>query len=699
MMETTQLLPQTTFLAPRRGAESSRESSQREKGLEKGLEKKRDFVYLISKCSMLYIHLDIDTKRGVLDSIKEFIEKLQHSFLENSVLKSLDQQQKKEKILSALIPFLQNLTTNYMIEHITLYDNEKRDFIIKDIEISSYNQAKRAIPIDAVSPSSDDLRCSRVEDPRYSLDPKDPKRVVISKNTEKSESAPPTNADWGKEERIKGVIKEKMDGFTEKVTSHIDQKVVDLYDEIQRYFEKKFAIENEKVEKGLSRGLGDHRDYAKRYMDDVTRMIREEIAEYVEGRNEAFVEENYGRVRDEIRDKVEMDLETLVKSEISAKVEKLTHILNKNLESSIQKATSLNYDQIQEFVETKIHEYEYMIKNTPLTLSYDKSTHTLHLIHTGHGEEGESGMVLSSIQLPAVAGPAGPAGPQGPQGVAGPMGPQGASGLSPVLKNLDITRDGHLSVMVQDSQGTYELKSLNRLPMPSVNSSSIPQTQSQAQTQVVEKRVSVQELNFEREHVMRLDSHNENTLIILKSLSIGENSHCVKPNSVAVGGATCFQENSLAIGPKAQAIARNSVALYGSTSGENAFAYRATNVPSNQLVMGSAHKEEGYNIQKIVLNAEHIHLNSNNIRISAYEEKIRGMEAKIEQLEKMMAGGVSQRYAGVDASVAGPSGSRQHQSSSSNANMGGYGGLSSIASLFSPAQPVHEVFYESNRRV
>ncbi len=677
MMETAQLLPQ----------------AQREKGsgLERGLEKKRDFVYLISKCSMLYIHLDIDTKRSVLDSIKEFIEKLQHSFLENSALKSLDQQQKKEKILSALIPFLQNLTTNYMIEHITLYDDEKRDFIIKDIEISSYNQAKRAIPIEPATPPSSS----------------------ISKKTEKvekSESAPSananTNADWGKEERIKGVIKEKMDGFTEKVTSHIDQKVVDLYDEIQRYFEKKFAIENEKVseklEKGLSRGMGDHRDYAKRYMDEVTRMIREEIAEYVEGRNEAFVEENYGRVRDEIRDKVEMELETLVKSEISAKVEKLTHILNKNLESSIQKATSLNYEQIQEFVETKIHEYEYMIKNTPLTLSYDKSTHTLHLIHTGHGEEGEegeSGMVLSSIQLPTVTGPAGPAGPMGPAGPQGAQGPQGVPGLSPVLKNLDITRDGHLSVMVQDAQGTYELKSLNRLPMGSMNGPNTttvaPQQQSQPQPQVIEKRVSVQELNFDREHVMRLDSHNDNTLIILKSLSIGENSHCVKPNSVAVGGATCFQENSLAIGPKAQAIARNSVALFGSTSGENAFAYRATNVPSNQLVLGSAHKEEGYNIQKIVLNAEHIHLNSNNIRISAYEEKIRSMEAKIEQLEKMMAGGASQRYAGVDASVAGPSGSRNHQSHSSNANTGGYGGFSSITSLFSPAQPVHEVFYGS----
>ena len=666
------------------------------KGMEKGLERKRDFVYLISKCSMLYIHMDIDTKKSVLDAIKEFIEKLQETFLKSSSLASMDQQQKKEKILSALIPFLQNLTTNYMIEHITVYDSDKRDFIIKDIEISSYNQAKRAVPL----PTSTSTHTPTT--PSSSSSPSLPEKKMMPTKSEAPVAA--ASADWGKEERIKGVIKEKMDGFTEKVTSHIDQKVIDLYDEIQRYFEKKFSIENDKLEKGLEKGLttglGNQREYSKRYMDEVTEMIREEIAEYVENRNEAFVEENYGRVRDEIRDKVEMELETLVKSEISAKVEKLTHILNKNLESSMKQATEMNQGEIEAFIETKIRDYEYMIKNTPLTLSYEKTTNTLHLINTQEGS-GESGMVISSIQLPSVAGPQGPQGPSGPQGPQGTQGPQGPPGLSPVLKNLDITRDGHLSVMVQDAEGTYELKSLNRLPMPSGHVASIPtmahaQHQTPVQSQVIEKRVSVQELNFDREHVMRLDSQNENTLIILKSLSIGENSHCVKSNSVAVGGATCFQENSLAIGPKAHAIARNSVALYGSTSGENAFAYRATNVPSNQLVFGSANKEEGYNIQKIVLNAEHIHLNSNNIRISAYEDKIRSMEAKIEQLEKMMAGGASQRYASVDASVSAPSGSRNHQSNSSNnANMGGYGGLSSIASLFSPAQPVHEVFYGS----
>ncbi len=653
--------------------------SGRESGRESGTAKKRDFVYLINKCSMLYIHLDIDTKKSVLDAIKEFIEKLQQTFLTNPALVSLEQSQKKEKILGALVPFLQNLTTNYMIEHITIYDSEKRDFIIKDIEISSYNTARKMVPLP--QPPINDLNLKE----------------------EKKDVAFTSSGDI-KEERIKGVIKEKMDGFTQKVTSHIDQKVIDLYDEIQRYFEKKFAMESEKIGVELSKakgtvekGLVDHREYSRKYMDQISQMIREEIAEYVESRNDAFVEENYGRVRDEIRDKVEMDLESMVKSEISAKVEKLTHILNKNLEASIKKASDMTQEQIESFVENKIHEYEYMIKNTPLTLSYDKSTHTLHLIHS------QEGMILSSIQLPVVAGPAGPAGPMGP------MGPAGPHGLTPVLKNLDITKDGHISVLVQDGQGTYELKSLNRLPMPAQTPVQVapiqahvqPQIQAQAQTQVIEKRISVQEINFDREHVMRLDSQNENTLIILKSLSVGENSHCIKPNSVAIGGATCFQENSLALGPKAQSIAKNSVALYGSTSGENAFAYRSTNVPSNQVVWGDA-GSNGYNIQKIVLNAEHIHLNSNNIRISAYEEKIRSMESKIEQLEKMMAGGASHRYAGIDASVASP-GSKHMVNSNSNSGNGnnsssGYGLTSSIASFFTPVQPVHEVFYGSNGR-
>ena len=75
------------------------------------IEAKKDFIYLLNKCSMLYIHLDKDTKKDVLNNIKEFIVKLHETFNHNDDLKNLEINEKKEKILSTLIPYLDKLTT------------------------------------------------------------------------------------------------------------------------------------------------------------------------------------------------------------------------------------------------------------------------------------------------------------------------------------------------------------------------------------------------------------------------------------------------------------------------------------------------------------------------------------------------------------------------------------------------------------
>mgnify|MGYP003337158168 CR=1 FL=1 len=62
------------------------------------IETKKDFIYLLNKCSMLYIHLNKDTKKDVLHNIKDFILKLQETFHSNSDLNNLPLDEKKEKI-------------------------------------------------------------------------------------------------------------------------------------------------------------------------------------------------------------------------------------------------------------------------------------------------------------------------------------------------------------------------------------------------------------------------------------------------------------------------------------------------------------------------------------------------------------------------------------------------------------------------
>lgn len=565
-------------------------------------DRKYNLAYLFHKCTLLYIYLQKDSKRALLQNIQSFIQKISN-------------ETNKEEIISLFISYLEKITSGFMIQHLHMEDSKKR-LLLNEIEIKCHAYAR-----------STQQHLEEQEDEKEEEKEKDVDTKEKEKEKDVDEKRKPENMD----KRV-----EHLAQITSKITHHIDGKMLQLHDELNRFFEMKFqilqqdvskSVDQEKMKlhilhKDVSKSVNEekmklemdiHKQMEKQnsYIDFVSQKIKDEIERY----QEKYVSDNYGKVRDEIRDKILYDLEGVMKSEISQKVEKLTHILNKNLEISLQNATQHSHDSIEDFVSNKIHEYECLIQNTPYLLKYDKLTHQIHLLH---GEKS-----ISSITLPMITGA---------QGVAG------APGTTPKFKKLDITPDGYLSVIVEDHKGSYELKSSNRIPpgtQPQVQAQ--PQVQVQKSVETITK--SVHDLHFDKAHVMRLDSNYNQTLIILKSLAIGENSRALRPNSIAVGGATCFQENSLAIGNKSQTLAKNNIALYGSTSGENAFAYAAQNVPSNQFVVGSVVEEESkkYNIQKIVLSAEQIQLNSKQIVLSAYDEKIRNLEAKIAALERSIS--------------------------------------------------------------
>jgi hypothetical protein len=245
-------------------------------------------------------------------------------------------------------------------------------------------------------------------------------------------------------------------------------------------------------------------------------------------------------------------------------------------------------------------------------LHYDKVSNTIQFRNDND--------VISSITLPPL-----------PAGLPGPPGPIGPMGSTPKLQKLDVSKDGYLSIMVKDEKGSYELRSSNPIPIREKAEASEKTVVHTTTTK------SIHDLSFDKAHVMRLDSNYSNTLIILKSLSIGEHSHTLRPNSVAIGGATCFQEHSLALGEKSQTLSKNNIAFFGSTSGENAFAYMAHNVGANQWVVGEKKSNDSYNIQKIVLSANEIQMDGNHISIHTYDEKIKALESKIAVLERTLS--------------------------------------------------------------
>ncbi len=558
-------------------------------------ELKKDFVYLLNKCSMLYIYLDKSTKKDVLLNIKDFINKLHNTFNQNIELQNLNNDLKKEKILHYLIPYLNKLTTNFMIEHIII-DENKKELLIKEIDISSLSNARKLL-------KEDNIQNNYVE-----------KTDNIQNNyVEKTDIK-------------KDKVEEQINKVTHKITNHIDDKMISLYNELNKFFEMKFNVINDDLNKSneklksninlLENELNENilNKFENQKSENITHLsfISQKIYEEIEKYNGSYLENNYDKIRDEIRDKIMYDLENIMKNEISSKVERLTHILNKNLETSLKHSTQLTYDEIKEFVNKKIEEYECLIKNTPYTLVFDKYSNTIKLMNNTN--------ILSSISLPLLKGD---------------KGDKGDCCQVPIFKNLDVSKDGFITLIVQDENRSYELKSANKINIPTPQTVYIPQNNTlnnnnKEVKEIVNTTKIIHDLNFDKSHVMRLE---DQSLIILKSLSIGENSHCIKSNSLAIGGATTFQEQSLALGSKSQTLSKNSIALFGSTSGENSFAYNAQNVPSNQFIIGN-NSDNLYNIQKISLNAEYINLNSKNISIKLYDEKIKVLENKIELLEK-----------------------------------------------------------------
>jgi len=216
------------------------------------------------------------------------------------------------------------------------------------------------------------------------------------------------------------------------------------------------------------------------------------------------------------------------------------------------------------------------------------------------------------------------------KGLMGPKGPQGNvgdKGDTPIIRKILLTDDKKIKFVIQDTQNIYEIISNETIPLG-------PQG---IQGERGQSGKTFLELNWKQENVMRLDVDNENNLIILKSLSIGEKSHCLKENSIAIGTSSCYNDNSFAIG-NSKTLDNNSIALYGTTIGKNAFAYRSENVDENCIVFGKNDKNI-YNIEKFDINSKEINLECDVLNIKAkniYINKIKELEEKIINMEKKM---------------------------------------------------------------
>ncbi len=300
-----------------------------------------------------------------------------------------------------------------------------------------------------------------------------------------------------------------------------------------------------------------------------------------------------------------------VSIEIDERIRVLADIFNENIKNIFENLNVKISDNEKELIgilEEKINKNNFNKNN--FNIIFDKETNEIRLYYCNEI------LTSSKINIKGLIGP------------KGPIGEKGEKGETPIIRKIDFTKDKRLKLIIQEGNNLYEL----------ISDDIIPPGPQGMKGEKGDPGKSVMDLKWNQENVMRVDSEHKDSLIITKSLCVGDKSHCLKDNSLSIGGGVCYQSNSIAVGANSKTLDGDSVALYGTCIGKKAFSYRAENVDENNVVFGKRDRND-YNIDNINMNSKEINLECNVLRIrtNKYENnKFVELEERISTLERKM---------------------------------------------------------------
>jgi hypothetical protein len=305
-----------------------------------------------------------------------------------------------------------------------------------------------------------------------------------------------------------------------------------------------------------------------------------------------------------------LKIEHEMKNEIESKILILTEIFNKNIQAiinSINEKLINSEKELFKIINENIDHHSF--KKNNFNISFDKETNEIKLFYFND-------LITSTkINIKGLIGP------------KGPSGSKGDKGDTPIIRKINI-QDGKLKFIIQDTRNIYEILTDENIPIGAMGPQGLRG----------EPGKSFIELKWEQDNVMRIDKDNMDSLIFLKSLCVGEKSHCLKNNSIAIGGGICYNTNSFSIGNNSKTLDNESVAFYGSTIGKKAFAYRADNIDENMVCFGKM-AGSNYDIHKYNIFSKEINFECDTFRIKTnnYENnKFKELEDKIIYIEKKL---------------------------------------------------------------
>jgi hypothetical protein len=650
-----------------------------------------NFVLFIHKTLLSFSYLERNQQKFILRDLQQFIHRLTQLF-QNS---SMHRDERRLKIIEILVKYLQKLHKD-QISHLISCDN--KDELLKQIDRDAYSHTmKHVIPNGNNMLSQSERHVHPKENQNLQHLTESPKRVHFENYTEESvkedvhEIQEVTFDSDEEEDSLEDIythpisdslaqqpsfieLDEKVDVELRKLEEKMVQKVIEMkrsitnldgeldrkmeiriksnFIEIENQIKKcirdsltqLYKIEGETVDK-MNGTISETKEYfekwiqqkftdeMKHHFDELYQYMNSSfqdsmkslqkmegtISERMDGRMEEIIQDIYDKLKDNFRMMMEKNREMgewrdeWEKSQMKHK-EEMGRNMQRDFEEKLQKLSNLfqtNFSEIIQQIQEEKLKNSSKVEFGTFHLNYHPQEHQIQLLHNQD--------VISSVKLNV-------------KGMIGPKGPVGQVGKSPKIKKIRFSHDGRVKFLIESDPETgteeYEVESDERVP-------SGPQG---PKGEKGEPGTIYTEMKLNEKSVLRVDHENMNHLVVIKSLCVGEDSHCLQDKSLAIGGGVSMRSESFSLGKGSKTSDYQSIALYGTTHGKNAFSYRAQGVNDNEVRFGQEKGDiEKFEVKtrRFVIDADEIELKG-KIVIQSLETKIQNLEKKIQDLQKRL---------------------------------------------------------------
>ena len=332
--------------------------------------------------------------------------------------------------------------------------------------------------------------------------------------------------------------------------------------------------------------------------------------------NLEFLIQKYVTNNEEKINNIESSVYNKINKDLEKKIIILTDIFNNTMKNTIEninnsnlnKNEKINEKQIITSIENKILNNNNFSKNN-FEIKFDKENNEIQLFYF------KELITSSKLNIKGLIGP------KGPQGI------KGEKGDITIIRNIEVNPDDTLKFTMQNDMTIYEINTENKLPKgPKGDKGNIGEKGDPGDVNI--------NLKWNQDNVIKLNKENLNNLISLKSISIGENGHCLKNESLSIGNSICYKDNSISLGNNSKNLNSNSIAFFGNTIGKNSFSYFAEDVDENCVKFGNKENNK-FNIESISLKAKEIILDCDDLILKDNDfknNKILDLEEKINYL-------------------------------------------------------------------